>query len=190
MKRKLLILGAALTLLLALTACGREVVTKTTDSLNQEAAPTTEASAPASEPSEKPVSEQEVTTPAQEAQPPVTAEAPAPERTVTGTMLLDGKETTVYLDVSDTEILFWDSASGGTLLAVARYPETLAGAADALEGCDYTDLDADGYSELSAEFSFADGSTASLIWFYTDGGFVYNEEFSVLPGDTPAGDAG
>ena len=39
--KKTLILGAALTLLLALTACGREVVTKTTDFLNQETTPTT-----------------------------------------------------------------------------------------------------------------------------------------------------
>ena len=187
--KKTLILDAALTLLLALTACGREVVTKTTDSLNQETTPTTGASVTASEPTEKPLSEQEAAAPVQEAQPPVTEEAPAPERTVTGTMLLDGKETTVYLDVSDTEILFWDSASGGTLLAVARYPETLAGAADALEGCDYTDLDADGSSEVAAEFSFADGSTASLIWFYTDGGLVYNAEFSRLPGESTAAGA-
>ena len=186
--KKTLILGAAL-MLLALTACGREVVTKATNSLNQETMPTAEASAPASEPSEKPASEQEATAPVQETQPPVTEEAPAPERTVTGTMLLDGKETAVYLDVSDTEILFWDSSSGGTLLAVARYPETLTGAADALEGCDYTDLDADGSSEVAAEFSFADGSTASLIWFYTDGGLVYNEEFSRLPGKSTAAGA-
>lgn len=187
--KKLLILGAALTLLLALTACGREFVTKTTDSLNQETTPTTEAGAPASEPSERPAAETESPAPADAEQPPVTAEAPAPERTVTGTMLLDGKETAVYLDVSDTEILFWDSASGGTLLAVARYPETLAGAADALESCDYTDLDADGSSEVAAEFSFADGSTASLVWFYTDGGLVYNEEFSRLPGESAASGA-
>ena len=42
---------------------------------------------------------------------------------------------------------------------------------------------------LIAEFSFADGSTASLLWFYSDGGLVYNAEFSLLPGDAPAGDA-
>lgn len=155
MKRKLLIVSAALVLSLALTACGGETVTKTTDSLKQES--------PASG----------------------TKEA-APERTVTGTMLLDGAETTVYLDVSDTEINFWDSASGGTLLAVAKYPETLIGAAEALKSCDYTDLDGDGSSELTAEFAFADGSTASLVWFHTDGGLIYNGEFSRLPGELPA----
>ena len=155
MKRKLLILSAALILSLALTACGGETATKTTDSLKQES--------PASG-----------------------TEEAAPERTVTGTMLLNGVETAVYLDVSDTEINFWDSASGGTLLAVAKYPETLTGAAEALKSCDYTDLDGDGSSELTAEFTFADGSTASLVWFHTDGGLIYNEEFSRLPGELPA----
>ena len=155
MKRKLLILSAALILSLALTACGGETATKTTDSLKQES--------PASG-----------------------TEEAAPERTVTGTMLLNGAETTVYLDVSDTEINFWDSASGGTLLAVAKYPEALTGAAEALKSCDYTDLDGDGSSELTAEFTFADGSTASLVWFHTDGGLIYNEEFSRLPGELPA----
>lgn len=155
MKRKLLILSAALILSLALTACGGETATKTTDSLKQES--------PASG-----------------------TEEAAPERTVTGTMLLNGVETAVYLDVSDTEINFRDSASGGTLLAVAKYPEALTGAAEALKSCDYTDLDGDGNSELTAEFTFADGSTASLVRFHTDGGLIYNEEFSRLPGELPA----
>ena len=110
MKKKLLTLGAALTLLLALTACSGETVT--------------------------------------------------PERTVSGTMLLDGTETSVYLKVSGTGISFWD--------------------------CDYTDLDEDGNGDLTAAFAFADGTTASLVWFYVDGGFVYNEEFSLLPGNAPA----
>ena len=155
MKRKLLILSAALILSLALTACGGETATKTTDSLKQES--------PASG-----------------------TEEAAPERTVTGTMLLNGVETAVYLDVSDTEINFRDSASGGTLLAVAKYPEALTGAAEALKSCDYTDLDGDGNSELTAEFTFADGSTVSLVRFHTDGGLIYNEEFSRLPGELPA----
>ena len=111
---------------------------------------------------------------------------PVLERTATGAMLLDGKETTVYLEVSDTEINFWNSASGGKLLAVAKYPETFAGATEALKGCDYTDLDEDGNCDLTAEFIFTDGSTASLIWFYADGGLIYNEEFSRLPGDATA----
>ena len=190
MKRKLLILGTALTLLLALTACGRELVTKTTDSLRRESQSSAETNVSAPEPSTQPALEKEASAPAQEAQPSAAENASAPERTVTGTMLLGGKEITVYLDVSDTEINFWDSASGGTLLAVARYPETFARAADALKSCDYTDLDEDGSSELTAEFAFADGSTASLVWFYADGGLVYNEEFSALPGDTPTGDVG
>ena len=157
MKKNALLFAAALTLALSLTACGGEVITKTTDSLDQQ------GQISASD-----------------------REAPASERTVTGAMLLDGKETTVYLEVSDTEIDFWDSTSGGGLLAVAKYPETLAGVAEALMSCDYTDLDEDGNSDLTAEFTFTDGSTASLVWFYADDGLIYNEEFSQLPSDAAA----
>lgn len=154
MKKNTLIVTAVLTLALSLTACGGEVITKTTDSPDQQG----QISASDNE-------------------------APVLERTATGTMLLDGKETTVYLEVSDTEIYFWDSASGGKLLAVAKYPETLAGATEALKNCDYTDIDEDGNSDLTAGFIFTDGSTTSLVWFYADGGLIYNEEFSRLPGD-------
>lgn len=153
---KVLLIGAALVLSLALTACGGETVTQTVDSLNQV-------------PQETEIVE----------------EATRPERTVSSTILRNGAETAVYLEISDTEIDFWDSTSGGQLLAVAQYPENISSAADALTGCDYTDLDEDGNSDLTANFTFADGSTASLVWFYTDGGFVYNEEFSLLPGDVP-----
>ena len=103
-----------------------------------------------------------------------------------GTILLHGEEKEAFAAVTDEEICLWDSNSGGQLLAVARFPVTLSGAKDALNSCDFTDLDGDGSSELTAEFSFADGSTASLIWFYADGGLIYNEEFSRLPGDATA----
>ena len=112
------------------------------------------------------------------------AESGAAERTRTETVLLDGQETTAYLDVTDEDIQFWDSPSGGTLLAAARYPKALPGAADALESCDLTDLDGDGNSDLSASFRFG-ADSAQLLWFYADGGFAYNEEFSWLPGETP-----
>ena len=119
-----------------------------------------------------------------EAAQPAPAESGAAERIRTETVLLDGQETTAYLDVTDEDIQFWDSPSGGTLLAAARYPKALPGAADALESCDLTDLDGDGNSDLSASFRFGtDG--AQLLWFYIDGGFAYNEEFSWLPGETP-----
>ena len=59
-----------------------------------------------------------------------------------------------------------------------------SGAADALESCDLTDLDGDGNSDLSASFRFG-ADSAQLLWFYADGGFAYNEEFSWLPGETP-----
>ena len=119
-----------------------------------------------------------------EAAQPAPAESGAAERTRTETVLLDGQETTAYLDVTDEDIQFWDSPSGGTLLAAARYPKALPGAADALESCDLTDLDGDGNSDLSASFRFGEDG-AQLLWFYADGGFAYNEEFSWLPGETP-----
>lgn len=124
--------------------------------------------------------------PAQSAEAAQSAPAESGEagRTRTETVLLDGQETTAYLDVTDEDIQFWDGPSGGTLLAAARYPKALSGAADALESCDLTDLDGDGNSDLSASFRFGtDG--AQLLWFYIDGGFAYNEEFSWLPGETP-----
>ena len=107
-------------------------------------------------------------------------------RTAVGSLTLDGVSYDAYADISEQEICFWDAASGGRLLAVARYPETLTGAKEALTGCDLTDLDADGCSDLSAEFSFPDGSSASLLWFYSGGSFVYNAEFSILPGEQNA----
>lgn len=158
--KKVFAIGMALMLVLALTACGGEAITQTVDSLNQ---------AP------------------QETE--ITEETSKSECAVSGTMLRNGAEVTVYWEVSDTEISFWDSVSGGQLLAVARYPESITDAANALTGCDYTDLDEDGNSDLTANFTFADSSTASLVWFYVDGGFSYNEEFSVLPGELSASGA-
>lgn len=109
-----------------------------------------------------------------------------PERNITYSMLLDGKGTMVYLDVSDEEITLWDSASAGQIIAVAKYAQPMSGAFEALQDCDFTDLDEDGNGDLTANFTFTDGTTANLTWFYADGGFVYNEEFSTLPGDVPA----
>ena len=118
---------------------------------------------------------------------PETLEQPtAPARELSYPMLLGSSEQTVYLDVSDEEILLWDNASGGQLIAVAKYAQAMQGAQDALQSCDFTDLDGDGSSELTAIFRFPDGTNASLVWFYTDGSFVYNPEFSILPGEPSA----
>ena len=118
---------------------------------------------------------------------PETPEQPtAPARELSYPMLLGSSEQTVYLDVSDEEILLWDNASGGQLIAVAKYAQAMQGAQDALQSCDFTDLDGDGSSELTAIFRFPDGTNASLVWFYTDGSFVYNPEFSILPGEPSA----
>ena len=77
---------------------------------------------------------------------------------MTGTLLRDSKEETAYLEVSDTEIELWDTAADGALLGTAKYPQALSGAEAALQSCDWTDLDEDGNSELTAEFSFSDGT--------------------------------
>ena len=165
--KRLLCALSALVMAAGLTACGKTA-----------AGPETVPPAPAQS--------AEAAQPAQsaEAAQSAPAESGAAERARTETVLLDGQETTAYLDVTDEDIQFWDSPSGGTLLAAARYPKALPGAADALESCDLTDLDGDGNSDLSASFRFGEDG-AQLLWFYADGGFAYNEEFSWLPGETP-----
>ena len=165
--KRLLCVLSALVMAAGLTACGKTA-----------AGPETVPPAPAQS--------TEAAQPAQsaEAAQSAPAESGAAERTRTETVLLDGQETTAYLDVTDEDIQFWDSPSGGTILAAARYPKALPGAADALESCDLTDLDGDGNSDLSASFRFGTNG-AQLLWFYIDGGFAYNEEFSWLPGETP-----
>ena len=165
--KKRILLTAAITLICVLTGCTKLSVARTSTSVTT--ADVQPTAAPAS------------------VQPEPTPE-PVPERTASYTILLSGKDTTVYLEISDEEITLWDSASGGQLLAVAKYAQPLSGAAEAQLSCDFTDLDEDGNSDLTANFTFEDGSTASLVWFYADGGYVYNEEFSVLPGEAPAGD--
>ena len=119
---------------------------------------------------EKPTSPPETQISAEE------TESSSPEPLITGTFLLD---------VSDTEVTIRSQPSGD-LLAAAGYPQELVGAAEALESWDASDLDGDGNSDLTAEFAFSNGNTASLLWFYTDGGFTYNEEFSRLPGEPDA----
>lgn len=165
--KRLLCALSALVMAAGLTACGKTA-----------AGPETVPPAPAQS--------AEAAQPAQsaEAAQSAPAESGAAERARTEIVLLDGQETTAYLDVTDEDIQFWDSPSGGTILAAARYPKALPGAADALESCDLTDLDGDGNSDLSASFRFGTNG-APLLWFYADGGFSYNEEFSWLPGETP-----
>lgn len=129
MKKVGFILGIAL-MLLALSACGKEIVTKAME--EQPEQPETAASA---------------AEPAAESKAAVWA--------------LDPAEVT-------------DDFAADTLI---RLPEL------ALSGLGFT---FDSPRDLTAEFAFADGSTASLVWFYADGGLVYNGEFSRLPGETSA----
>ena len=174
--KKHILLAAVITLICVLTGCTKLSVARTSTSVTT--ADVQPTAAPAS------VQPEPTTTPVQ----PETTPSPVPERTASYTILLGGKDTTVYPEVSDEEITLWDSASSGQLLAVAKYAQPLSGAAEAQLSCDFTDLDEDGNSDLTASFTFRDGSTASLVWFYADGGFVYNEEFSMLPGEAPVGD--
>lgn len=179
-QHKQLLLAAGLTAaLLTLTACAAPAVPAATAPA-AETPSAVETPSPAQTPAA-------VETPAEQPQPET---PPVPDRTVSYVMLLNGRETTVYSDVSESGIVLWDSASGGQIVAVTRYAQPMPGAADAVLDCDFTDLDADGSSELSANFTFADGTSANLLWFYADGGFIYNEEFSILPGDAPAGNEG
>lgn len=120
----------------------------------------------------------------------LSAEQLSPARAAVGTMTLNGEPKEVFAAVTDEELCLWNAASGGQLLAAARFPAALPGARDGLKSCDFSDLDGDGNSELTAEFSFADGSSASLVWFYTDSGLVYNDEFSRLPGEQGVGNEG
>ena len=48
-------------------------------------------------------------------------------RPCAGTMLLSGEEKTAFAAVTDEDLCLWDAASGGQLLAVARFPYTLPG---------------------------------------------------------------
>ena len=80
------------------------------------------------------------------------------------------KEPEWTLDPADIT----DDYAADTLI---RLPEL------ALSGLGFT---FDSPRELTAEFAFAGGSTARLVWFYQDGGLVYNKEFSRLPGEAAA----
>ena len=178
--RALLLAALGSVLLLALTACSRQQVPDASLPAT-DVPPAVQVQPEAEAPQAAEPELSEPTVPVEPAEPEV------PARTASYAMLLGGAETTVYPEVSDAEIIFWDSAVGGQIAAVAKFAQAMPGAADALQSCDFTDLDGDGNSDLTASFTFADGSTASLLWFCTDGGFVYNEEFSILPGEAPAG---
>ena len=108
-------------------------------------------------------------------------------RPCAGTMLLSGEEKTAFAAVTDEELCLWDAASGGQLLAVARFPYALPGAKDALKGCDLTDLDGDGTSDLTAEFSFADGSTPVCSGSIRTADWSIMRNFPCCPATCPPG---
>ena len=99
-------------------------------------------------------------------------------------LTLEGVPTEVCVCVEDGGILLYRDAPEQELLARADYPVTLEDAAGAFQSCDLTDLDGDGNSDLAAEFAFPDGTDAGFLWFRTAEGYVFNPEFSRLPGET------
>ena len=87
------------------------------------------------------------------------AESQMPERTLSETVLLSGKETQVFLEIGDGKIVLWDQPAGGEMLAEAAYPQEIPNAAEVWDGCDFTDLDGDGNSDLTADLE------ARRAWF-------------------------
>ena len=98
-------------------------------------------------------------------------------------VLVDGRAQPMCLCVDGDAIRFYADSPEQFLHAEARYPAVMAGASEAETEFDLTDLDADGSSDLTAAFRFADGSDAMLTWLWdSKAGFLFNEEFSRLPG--------
>lgn len=103
--------------------------------------------------------------------------------TARASVLTNGNTQPMCLCVDSEAIRFYPDSAQQQLYGEARYPAVMADAPDATTEFDLTDLDADGNSDLTALFRFADGSDAMLTWLWdTDAGFLFNEEFSRLPG--------
>lgn len=101
------------------------------------------------------------------------------------TVTLNGEEAAVCLLLEDGQALLYRDSPEQELVAQANYPLTLEGAAGAFDSFQVEDLDGDGSSDLTVNFAFPDGTGASFLWFWTQGeGYVLNEEFSRLPGET------
>lgn len=104
--------------------------------------------------------------------------------TLRSTMLYGGEPVDVCVCVGDTEILIYRDAPEQEMLAQAGYPILLEHGEQALTACEFEDIDQDGYSELTANYTLPDGTEASFLWFWTEGeGYTLNQEFSRLPGE-------
>lgn len=112
-----------------------------------------------------------------------TAEPPLSAPTVT--LLQGGEKVEAFVVVSDYNISLYAKDSQ-ELLALLPYPKTLPGAKDASLKGDLADYDGDGYSEINIKLTFSDGETANLLWWYADGEYYYNQEFSYMPGEGSA----
>jgi len=103
-----------------------------------------------------------------------------------GTITKDGEEIEVCIIVTDEGITFYRNDASQKIVAELPYPFSMQNAAAAFVGCDLADLDNDRNTDPAVSFTFSNGETANLLWFYIDGEYLYNEEFSYLPGEGSA----
>lgn len=102
---------------------------------------------------------------------------------IAGTILQDGEEVSVLGIMDDEGLSLYADSEEQTLIGRLEIGDTYEGAYDALTSYDLSDLDGDGYSDPTLTFEFADGDRARLIWFWSDGSYVLNHEFSTMKGE-------
>jgi len=104
-------------------------------------------------------------------------------------MLLNGENIKVCVCVEDERVMIYRDEPTLELVEEADYSMPMENAAEAFTACDFEDIDQDGNSELTMHYTFSDGTEAILLWFWTeDKGYVLNEEFSQLPGESNRGE--
>jgi len=106
----------------------------------------------------------------------------------------EGKQEKVFLSIEDNYIAVLeldDDNEPEKPEAILPYGFTIDNAILAYTSIDFSDLDGDGYSDPTVTFDTGfDGSAGqkiTLVWFHTgEDTWTLNEEFSTLPGQTPA----
>lgn len=104
---------------------------------------------------------------------------PAQEAAVYSGYLWQGKACDVTVEALPGRLEIRDAGTK-KLLAVAAFPDGMGQVQAATFSFD--DLTDDGYSEISADFTLTDKSSASILWMSDGESLYYNEEFSILPG--------
>lgn len=99
----------------------------------------------------------------------------------------NNEKINVYTLIKDDGIYFYKDELGKNILENAKYTKNINNAIKYLNELDFTDLDNDGNSDLTAYFTLKDNTKAIFTWFWqSEEGFVLNEEFSQLPGESSA----